>query len=152
MLRHGLPTNSKDTAAQGDEMIDRASRYGIWIARAFLALVFLVNATGIIDQSKPAHEMVERGIPAAIGPFLMWCGRGLELIAGLALVFGYWQRLAALALDACLVPATLIAYRFCLASTTDKQIQLINFMKNLVMIGGLQFVASTSPQRNPSAK
>jgi putative oxidoreductase len=128
---------------KGDEMIERLSRYGIWTARVSIALVFLFNATGIIDQSKPAHEMVERGVPVAIVPFLMWCGRGLELLAGLALVFGFQQRLAALGLVAFLVPATFIAHPFWLASATDKQIQLINFMKNLAMIGGLLFIAST---------
>lgn len=124
-------------------MIERLSHYGIWIARVSIALVFLFNATGIIDQSKPAHEMVERGVPVAVVPFLMWGGRGLELLAGLALLFGFQQRLAALALIAFLVPATLVAHPFWLASAADRQVQIINFMKNLAMIGGLLFVAST---------
>jgi putative oxidoreductase len=133
-------------------MADRASRYGIWIARVFLALIFLFNATDIIDQSRPAHEMVERGIPAVIVPFLMWCGRGLELVAGLALVFGFSQRLAALALVAFLAPATLIGHPFWLASAADRPIQLINFLKNLAMVGGLLFIASTPTQKNPNTK
>jgi putative oxidoreductase len=98
---------------KGEEMIERLLRYGTWVARVLVALVFLFNATGIIDQSKPAHEMVERGVPVVIVPFLMWCGRGLELVAGLALAFGFRQRLAALALVAFLVPATLVAHPFC---------------------------------------
>ena len=126
-------------------MIERLSHYGIWLARVLIALVFLFNATGIIDQSKPAHEMVERGVPVAIVPFLMWGGRGLELLAGLALVFGFQQRLAAFALVTFLLPATLVAHPFWLAAVADRQIQVINFMKNVAMIGGLMFIASTLP-------
>lgn len=119
----------------------RLEHYGIWTARLLIALVFLLNATGVIDQSKPAQEMAERGIPPSIIPFLMWCGRALELVAGLALLVGYQQRLAALALILFLVPATLIAHSFWLFPEPDRQLQIFNFTKNLAMIGGLLFIA-----------
>lgn len=132
-------------------MIDRLSQYGIWVARLMVAAIFLLNAIGVVDQSRPAHEMIERGIPAAIVPFLMWCGRGLELVAGLALLLGFWQRLAALALIAFLVPATLIAHPFWLFAGEAGQVQLINFLKNLAMVGGLLFIAST-PTRGSAGR
>jgi putative oxidoreductase len=75
-----------------------------------IALVFLLNAFGIIDQSRPLHEMVARGVPEFIALFAVWGGRMLQLIAGLALMFGFQQRMAALALAGFLVPATLVAH------------------------------------------
>lgn len=48
--------------------------YRILLARFLLALIFLLNVLGMIDQSKPAQEMIERGVPAPIVPLLMWSG------------------------------------------------------------------------------
>jgi putative oxidoreductase len=111
--------------------------YGIVLARCLLALIFLLNAVGVIDQAKPAQELTERGVPAPAVPLLMWAGRVLQCAAGLALLSGVWQRVAALALIAFLVPATVMAHPFWLDHTSARRLQLMNFMKNLAMIGGL---------------
>ena len=116
--------------------------YGLALARGLLALIFLLNAVGVIDQSKPAQELREHGTPALLVPLFMGAGRMLQLVAGLALLCGFQQRVAALALIVLLVPATLTAHPFWLDHTATRQLQLINFMKNLAMIGGLLFVAS----------
>jgi len=116
--------------------------YGILLARFLLALIFLLNAVGVIDQSKPAQEMMERGVPAPIVPLLIWLGRMLQFVAGLALLCGFRQRVAALALIVFLAPATLIAHPFWLDHTATRQPQLVQFMKNLAMIGGLLFIGS----------
>ena len=63
-------------------------RYGIIVARLLVSLVFLLNATGVVDQTEAARELVARGAPANIVPFLMLVGRSVELIGGLALIFG----------------------------------------------------------------
>jgi putative oxidoreductase len=116
--------------------------YGILLARFLLALIFLLNAVGVIDQSRPAQEMRERGVPAPLVPLLMWSGRVLQFVAGLALLCGFRQRVAALGLIVFLMPATLMAHPFWLDHTATRQLQLVQFMKNLAMIGGLLFVAS----------
>jgi uncharacterized membrane protein YphA (DoxX/SURF4 family) len=44
-------------------------RYFGWLlvaARLLVAIVFLLNGFGIIDQTIPAREMIERGLPAGI--------------------------------------------------------------------------------------
>jgi putative oxidoreductase len=116
--------------------------YGILRARCLLALIFLLNAVGMIDQSKPAQEMVARGVPAPVVPLLMWSGRMLQFVAGLALLCSVHPRVAALALIVFLVPATLIAHPFWLDHTATRPLQLVHFLKNLAMVGGLLFVAS----------
>ncbi len=116
--------------------------YGLALARGLLALIFLLNAVGVIDQSQPAQELRERGAPAWLVPLFMGAGRMLQLVAGLALLCGFQQRVAALALIVFLVPATLTAHPFWQDHTVTRQLQLINFMKNVAMVGGLLFVAS----------
>src|SRR5580658_6898989 len=88
---------------------DNAIRF----ARLLIAIVFVLNAIGIIDQTIPAKELMERGVPAAFVPWLMFAGRALELVAGFALVLGVFPRLAAQALLSFLIPATLISHSFC---------------------------------------
>jgi putative oxidoreductase len=123
-------------------MADTLATYGVVLARCVLALIFLLNAVGRIDQSTPAQELRERGVPARIVPLLMWSGRMLQFVVGLALLCGVQQRVAALALIVFLVPATLIAHACWLDRTATRPLQLIQCMKNLAMMGGLLFVAS----------
>ena len=73
-------------------------QYGQWIGRAALALIFLFNALGVVDQTRPANELAAHGAPAALVPALIAGGRALQPVAGTALVIGWHERVAALAL------------------------------------------------------
>ena len=128
--------------------MERLSRYGILIARVMISMVFLLNALGVIDQTEAARELAARGAPSNLVPFLMPLGRSIELIGGLALAFGIFPRVAALSLIAFLVAATFVGHAFWLAAAGTPVFvgQLINFLKNLAMMGGLLFVASTQSQ------
>ena len=127
--------------------MERISANAVWAARVLVAMVFILNAIGVIDQTIPAREMMERGVPAAIVPLFMWVGRGLEFFAGIALVLGMFPRIAALALLAFLIPATLISHSFWLSAGTPAFMsQLINFSKNAAICGGLLFIAATLSQ------
>src|SRR6266571_1257359 len=120
-------------------------QYGQWIARAALALVFLFNAFGVVDQTRAAHELAAHGAPAALVPALIVAGRALQLVAGIALVVGWHERIAALLLALFLIPATLTAHDFWASHGPEFQGQLVNFLKNLAMFGGLCFVAFRLP-------
>jgi putative oxidoreductase len=127
--------------------MDRISHYSIVVARVLISIVFILNGFGIIDQTIPAKELMERGAPASLVPLMMLAGRMLELAAGFALALGIVPRLAALALVAFLVPATLVSHSFWLAAGTPAfQGQLINFSKNIAMWGGLLFIAGSAGQ------
>jgi putative oxidoreductase len=89
------------------------SENALRFARVLIAVLFVLNAIGIIDQTVPAKEMMERGVPAALVPWCMFAGRPLELVAGFVLVLGVFPRLAAQALLSFLIPATLISHSFC---------------------------------------
>jgi putative oxidoreductase len=107
----------------------------IWmtiVGRVLVAAIFLLNAFGVIDQSIPAQQMVDRGLPKAFTPVMMFAGRTIEFLAGTALAFGKFPRLAALALLAFIVSATFIAHAFWLsAGKPNFQAQLVNFFKNV---------------------
>jgi putative oxidoreductase len=115
-------------------------RYGEWIGRVTLALIFLCNALGVVDQTRAANELAAHGAPAALVPTLIMAGRALQLVVGIALVIGWHERLAALLLALFLIPATLAAHDFWAYHGPELQGQLANFLNNVAMFGGLIFV------------
>ena len=122
-------------------------RYVLTLSRALVAVIFLLNGLGIINQAFAAKELVEHGAPASLVPFLMLGARTIEVVAGLSLAFGIYPRLAAVALLTFLLPATLTAHAFWqVAGTASFTVQLLNFLKNTAMMGGLLFIAATQSQ------
>ncbi len=116
-------------------------------ARILVALVFLVNGLGIIDQSEALRELIQRGCPEGIAPGLLIFGRSIEVIAGFAIALGMYPRIAAVWLMIFLIPATWVGHPFwLLAGTPTFTPQLINFFKNIAILGGLLLIASTQDQ------
>ena len=127
--------------------MEQVSRYGMTASRFLVAMMFLLNATGVVDQSVAARGLTEHGAPTDVVPFLMLAGRSVELIGGIALVLGTFPRVAAIALMGFLVPATLAGHAFWATEGTQAfMIQLINFLKNIAMMGGLLFIVCTEDQ------
>jgi putative oxidoreductase len=116
-------------------------------ARVLVALIFLANGFGIIPQTQPAKELAEHGAPAALVPPLMLVARTIEIVGGFALMLGIYPHIAAIALIAFLVPATLVAHDFWRAVGTPAYVpQLLQFLKNAAMTGGLLFIGATPNQ------
>src|SRR5580700_8259659 len=117
------------------------------VSRVLVALMFLLNGLGVVDQTVAAHELIEHGVPASLAPFLMLGARTLELVAGFSLVFGIYPQLSAVALLVFLIPTTFVAHAFWQAAGTAAYTpQLINFLKNTSMSGGLLFIGATPLQ------
>jgi putative oxidoreductase len=122
-------------------------RYGFAAARVFVAVIFLANGFGIIPQAQPAKELADAGAPAALVPLLMAVARTIEIGGGFGLMLGIYPRIAAIALIAFLVPATLAGHGFWLAAGTPAYVpQLLNFLKNVAITGGLLFIAAAPEQ------
>ena len=49
-------------------------KYGVWLSRFFLALIFLLNGVGVIDQARGAQELTGHGVPMSLVPILMLGG------------------------------------------------------------------------------
>jgi putative oxidoreductase len=117
------------------------------VARVLISVIFLLNGLGIVDQSFGAKELAARGVPIGLVPLLMLGGRTLQVIAGFTLALGIYPQWAAVALIVFLVPTTFVAHSFWLAAGTPAyNVQLINFLKNVCMCGGLLFVAGAADQ------
>ncbi|HYO84589.1 MAG TPA: DoxX family protein [Bryobacteraceae bacterium] len=116
-------------------------------ARVMISAIFLLNGFGVIDQTGAAKELAGAGVPGwAVAPMVA-AGRILQVAAGVALATGFYPRIAAAALLAFLVPATLVAHSFWNAGGTPEFVpQLIQFVKNLAMWGGLLFVLADAAQ------
>jgi len=122
-------------------------RYAFAAARVLVAVIFLASGFGIIPQALAAKELADHGTPAALVPLFMLAGRTIEVVGGVGLIMGVYPQIAAIALIAFLVPATLVGHGFWQAVGTPAYIpQLLNFLKNAAMTGGLLFIAATSNQ------
>jgi putative oxidoreductase len=122
-------------------------RYVLIFSRGLVSIVFLLNGLGIINQAAAAKELIGHGAPATLVPFLMLSARTIEVVAGFGLAFGIYPRLASAAILVFLFPATLMAHAFWqVVGTASFTPQLLNFLKNTAMIGGLLFIAATPSQ------
>jgi uncharacterized membrane protein YphA (DoxX/SURF4 family) len=122
-------------------------RYAFAAARVLVAIIFLASGFGIIPQALAAKELGNCGTPASLVPLFMVAGRTIEIVGGFGLILRIYPQIAAFALIAFLVPATLLGHAFWHAVGTPAYIpQLLNFLKNVALIGGLLFIAATPDQ------
>jgi putative oxidoreductase len=104
--------------------------------RILISAIFLMSGVGkIMDWSGTAQSMENKGMVAV--PLFLAGAIALELGGGLAILLGYWTRAAAVALIVFLVPTTLIFHNFWALDGPQQRMELINFMKNLAILGGL---------------
>ena len=109
---------------------------------------------GVVDQTRPANELIDHGAPVALVPAPIASGRVLQLVAGIALVIGWHERIAALLLALFLIPAAVTAHDFWAYHGPELQGQLVNFLKNLAMFGGCCVAfrpSADAPQRRANA-
>ena len=123
----------------------RYSQYAVIVARILMSAVFVVNGLGIVDQNMAAKELAGVGLSGGMVSVLMLAARSVETVAGFALAFGIFPQWAALGLLIFLVPATWIGHPFWrLAGTPAFQGQMVNFFKNVAIMGGLLFIMGAS--------
>lgn len=112
--------------------------------RILLAVIFLVSGYNKIDGwEATAGYMASKGLPMLLlAPTVL-----IELAGGLMLIVGYRARLAAAILFLFLIPVTLVFHNFWAASPVEMQMQSINFMKNIGIMGGMLFIVAYGPGR-----
>jgi putative oxidoreductase len=86
--------------------------------------------------------MSKRGLPA-VG-FLLICAIVIGVIGGILLLVGYRTSAVAIVLFAYLIPVTLVFHNFWASTGMGAQMQVVNFLKNLSIMGGLLTLAVTS--------
>lgn len=116
------------------------------IGRILIAAIFIVSGIAkLVDTEGTAGYMISAGIPYAHSLAIV---AGItEVLGGVALVFGFLTRLAALGLVIQLVITTLLFHAFWSFDGAEAKAQMVNFMKNLAIIGGLLTVFAFGPSR-----
>lgn len=127
---------------QGIMTVDRwGHRYGPLAGRVLLALVFLLSGIQKLSSFEPTRSyMQSAGMPAAT--LFLILAISLEVFGGVALVLGLGTRVVALALVLFLLPVTLTFHGFWRHAGFEQQQQLVEFLKNLAIIGGLLSVGA----------
>ena len=103
------------------------------IGRIMLALIFILAGFGKIqDPAGTIGYMQSVGLPG----ILLWPTIALELLGGLALAVGYKTRYVAFALAGFTLLAAAMFH-----SNFGDQMQMIMFLKNIAIAGGLLLLA-----------
>lgn len=123
------------------------SSFGMLIGRILLSLIFFFAAVGkIMDYNGTAHYMASKGMTMI--PLFLYGAAAVELIGGLMILFGVKARVGAVILMLFLIPTTLIFHDFWnVSDSLIKQIQILMFMKNVAIFGGLLYILSAGPGR-----
>ncbi|MGI9178185.1 MAG: DoxX family protein [Pirellulales bacterium] len=112
------------------------------LARLMIAVVFVSAVINKVTQfSSTAAYMASEGVPNP--KFALFGAIGLLLIGSLALILGAWTRIGAVFLVVFLAAATFYFHDFWrFADAGQRQLQTIQFMKNMAIIGGLLSLAA----------
>jgi putative oxidoreductase len=111
------------------------------IGRALVGVLFLVSGALKIGKfAGVAAGLASKGLP--LPEVMTALVIALEIAGGLALVFGWRVREAALALALFCIPATLLFHAFWSVDAAAFGNQLNHFLKNVAIIGALLVIAS----------
>lgn len=111
------------------------------VGRVLLAVIFLLSgAHKIIDLAGTQSYMAAMGMPMT-GLFV-WGAIVVEILGGLSLLVGCKFRSGAALLALYLIPVTWIFHR-----NFADPMQMIQFLKNLAILGGLCLAATSGPGR-----
>jgi len=118
--------------------------WGLLAGRILLVYIFLLSGYGkITNFAGTAGYMAKYGMPMI--EFFLVCAILLELVGGLMLLVGWKARWGALALIVFVVPTTLIFHAYWAVPPEQAYGQMIQFQKNLAILGGLLYAALMGP-------
>jgi len=108
-------------------------------ARILLAIIFILAGVGkFADIGGTAGYIGSVGLPA--GTLLAWAAAIFEVVGGIAILAGFQTRLVSYALAAfCVVSGVIFHNNFA------DQTQMIMFLKNLAIAGGLLLLSANGP-------
>jgi len=120
-------------------LCEAVKTYGPFAGRILLALIFVISGFGkIMGFEGTVGYIASKGMPlpqlAAVGAI------AVELIGGILLIVGWQTRWAATAIFLFLIPTTLIFHPFWVVTGGAAQMEQIQFMKNLCIMGGMLYV------------
>lgn len=117
---------------------------GLFLARLCLAAVFLLSGLGkLMDYHGNEAYMLSKGMTMI--PFFLYAAAFAELAGGLSVALGIKTRGGALLLLLLMIPTTLIFHDFWNVEGGGRQLEMIMFLKNTSICGGLMYVLCCGP-------
>jgi uncharacterized membrane protein YphA (DoxX/SURF4 family) len=132
----------------------------IFLGRLFLSLIFLIEGfqklfnwhdtekmvmdalsewQNFVSFSEPLRDFLTFLVPWS--SLLLAVGIIFELLGSLMLLIAYREKLGVSLLIMLLIPATILFHSFWLFDEPIRELQMMMFLKNLAILGGLIFVA-----------
>lgn len=126
---------SASITGKPNSLVFRSQDTLLLIGRVLIGAVFVMGGYGkITGLDAFAANLAQGGVPAP----LAYLGAFAEFAGGLCLMLGLATRYTAILLVGFTIVATLIAHRYWdFADAAMRRGQLVNFQKNLMIIGGI---------------
>ncbi len=122
-------------------MVPRIAYLAAPLGRLLLTTIFLASAVATIsDWQAPAKLMADKGLPAVDA--LLAIAVVLEIVGGLMVLLGLNARWGGVVLLVFLVPVTIIMHDFWAVPKEQQQMEMINFMKNVSIMGGVLMIVA----------
>lgn len=116
------------------------------LGRILISVIFIVSGFAkLTDPAGTAGYMTQAGIDHA--DKLVYVVGAAELAGGLAILFGFLTRLAALGLIVVLCLINYFMHAFWALPEAEAKMQMGQFTKNLAIIGGLFMIVAMGPGR-----
>ena len=113
-------------------------KYLVLPARVLFALIFIMSAFGHFSQATIQYAS-SQGVPLA--SIAVPISGLIALAGGLSVAIGYKAKVGAALLIVFLIPVTVLLHNFwAVSDPTMAQMQMVNFMKNLSMLGAALFI------------
>jgi putative oxidoreductase len=143
-IAYGRPIGIEDEADGPVHLVPRATT--VMIARVLISAIFLIGGINKLTHvADTAGYMASAGLPSTHALAVI---AGLaEVLGGIAILTGFLARLGALGLFVFLIPTTLVFHNFWDLQGMERQMQMVNFMKNLAVMGGLLLLFAHGPSR-----
>ena len=116
------------------------------VGRILMSAIFIISGFAkLTDPAGAAGYMSAAGVPSP--DVLVYVAGIAELAGGLALLFGFLTRIAAIGLIVFLVLVNLSMHAFWAMPEPDAKTNMVQFVKNLAVMGGLFMVVAMGPGR-----
>jgi putative oxidoreductase len=116
------------------------------LGRILIGAIFVVSGfSKLTDSAGTIAYMTQAGVPSP--EILVYVAGAAELAGGLALVLGFLTRIAALGLFVVMVLINYFMHAFWALEGAEAQAQMVQFMKNLAIMGGLAAFVAFGPGR-----
>src|ERR1051326_2806346 len=123
-----------------------AAKWQLLLGRLLLSAILILSGLGKLPHFHDvAGMMAAKGIPLATAALVITLL--IEIGGGLMVLTGFKAKYAAIVIALWLVPVTLVFHHFWGIPEAQQQDQMVNFLKNVAIMGGLLVLAYASPEK-----